>query len=393
MERLKIILQIVAFVIFSLQMIFAIQKYNAAPTMVSESSKTISNLDKPMLVVICKLNQFDYARARSMGYKSSTPYLSGEHNNETILSWTGTQNITFNDTLNYLYSPENEKVNINLESEDALTRFMLPYGFCTVVEGKLSKLTSGDPKMLLVNLKNAGKYLAFITDIAGALQFQFHRPLTTGDSIGIEIPPDKALRKRVKYTIELTERQVNTLDGSCTNYPDQAGHTSYKDCVQEENKRRILPILGCMVPWMSAQDQCKGVLKRLPIHDHILQWIRLLYRHIYSGDYLNFPSCPLPCNLVSAHAEFLEEDEDESIGDHAILINFKETVKVETVILAYGFESLLVEIGSSLGLWLGLSVVGLFDIQLLIILRIKKAVEKWWLLHNPNIQTNGLESV
>ena len=36
--------------------------------------------------------------------------------------------------------------------------------------------------------------------------------------------------------------------------------------------------------------------------------------------------------------------------------------KVESVVLAYGFDDLLVEIGSSLGLWLGLSVVGMFDV-------------------------------
>ena len=32
------------------------------------------------------------------------------------------------------------------------------------------------------------------------------------------------------------------------------------------------------------------------------------------------------------------------------------------MVLAYGFGSLLVEIGSCLGLWLGLSIVGVFDV-------------------------------
>ena len=39
-------------------------------------------------------------------------------------------------------------------------------------------------------------------------------------------------------------------------------------------------------------------------------------------------------------------------------------VKVERIVLAYGFTDLLVEIGSCLGLWLGLSVVGIFDLVL-----------------------------
>ena len=43
-----------------------------------------------------------------------------------------------------------------------------------------------------------------------------------------------------------------------------------------------------------------------------------------------------------------------------------------TKVLAYDFSQLLVEIGSSLGLWLGLSVVGMLDVVVLIVLRIKK---------------------
>ena len=43
-----------------------------------------------------------------------------------------------------------------------------------------------------------------------------------------------------------------------------------------------------------------------------------------------------------------------------------------TKVLAYDFSQLLVEIGSSLGLWLGLSVVGMFDLVVLMALKIEK---------------------
>ena len=284
--------------------------------------------------------------------------------------------MTFNETLNYFYPSENGEKNIYASFRDTFTRFMLPYGFCTVAEGKLTKLTSGDPKRISVYLKKAGKYSVFISDFASALHFQLHEPFINGDSISIEILPDFALRKRVRYLIELTEREVKTQDGSCTHYPDKAGRTSYLDCIEEANRRRMIPVLGCMVPWISGKDQCKGVLKRLPKHNDMLNWIRSLYRHAHSGSYFHFSPCLLPCKLVSAHAVFLRESEDESIGDHAMRINFKETVKVETVILTYGWSSLLVEIGSSLGLWLGLSVVGLFDVLMFIILRIKQALPR-----------------
>ena len=78
--------------------------------------------------------------------------------------------------------------------------------------------------------------------------------------------------------------------------------------------------------------------------------------------------------MVSAHAKFLHASESKSSKDHTIYIYFNDNVKIETVLLAYGMNSLLVEIGSSLGLWLGLSVVGLFDVLLAIIQKIRQVV-------------------
>ena len=55
-----------------------------------------------------------------------------------------------------------------------------------------------------------------------------------------------------------------------------------------------------------------------------------------------------------------------------IELHFDETIKIENIVEAYDFGSLLVEVGSSLGLWLGLSVVGLFDVILNIFSGIKQ---------------------
>ena len=50
---------------------------------------------------------------------------------------------------------------------------------------------------------------------------------------------------------------------------------------------------------------------------------------------------------------------------------FEETIEVGMVVYAYDFVSLLVEMSSSLGLWLGLSVLGVFDILVLTAVKIK----------------------
>ena len=77
---LKTLIQWAAFVIFAVQMIFAVQKYQQKPTVSSLGTKHLSELNKVIHVVVCKISQFDYARARSIGYDSQIEFFSGQLN-------------------------------------------------------------------------------------------------------------------------------------------------------------------------------------------------------------------------------------------------------------------------------------------------------------------------
>ena len=247
-KKLKVILQFVAFIIFVWQMKSALLKYKDAPTMVTVGSKSISKLDKPLIVTICRTSQFDYARSPLLGYNLMQPFLRGEHNSNKIITWTGTGNWTLNETINFLYQSGTLEENV-FTRVNTTTKFVVPFGVCTVSKGKPSKLLWDTS--FTFNIKKEGQYMVYITDEASDLHFQIQRPLTTGDKMVIDIPCNTTMQLIAYYSVELTERQVKTRDGSCSEYPDQAGYASYQDCVEDENRRRILPILGCMVPWMS----------------------------------------------------------------------------------------------------------------------------------------------
>ena len=52
-----------------------------------------------------------------------------------------------------------------------------------------------------------------------------------------------------------------TDDGSCVDYPNPK-YASYSKCVEAELREKILPALGCMVPWMTKKDQCSRQSQR-----------------------------------------------------------------------------------------------------------------------------------
>ena len=146
----------------------------------------------------------------------------------------------------------------------------------------------------------------------------------------------------------------------------------YSDCVNEESYQKILSVLGCMVPWMSDRNQCKGPVQRLTKHENLIKWLMMNYKNSKTGFHYKSLACPLPCTLLSAHSKYIRSSNHDK---NKLVLYIEDRVRVESVALAYGWDSLLVEIGSCLGLWLGLSVVGLYDFLVLAVEKIRSTIK------------------
>ena len=134
-------------------------------------------------------------------------------------------------------------------------------------------------------------------------------------------------------------------------------------------------MLGCMVPWMAQPNSCQGPFQRLPEHEALLNWIFVMVLNSIGGKQYESKKCPLPCKILSVKSTFLQtEGLPEGDANYFILF-FSNDVQVRRIVLAYGLDDLLVEVGSCLGLWLGLSVVGVFDIMVLTLIQLKMAVQ------------------
>ena len=76
-------------------------------------------------------------------------------------------------------------------------------------------------------------------------------------------------------------------------------------------------------------------------------------------------TCLRPCQEVKAISKLKNWEQlstDYSVKLTGINLNFRQSVKVTTHHKAYGLFDLIVDVGSSLGLWIGLSALGMFDL-------------------------------
>ena len=261
-EHMKKSVQMVALVIFVVQMALALQKYFEQPLMSSPSTKTLSTLQRPIAVTVCKTSPFDYAYSEELSYMSPNQgnFFRGNISNSSFLSWSGPDgDMTFDETVSALYNSSLENVQF-LKNENVTTKFLLRNGVCKVFLG------NPDP-FVRINIEERLDYTVTVTDPAAAPQFRMSDHLMSGDTI--QIKTDSTSKVIVVYRIQLKETSIETGDSSCIEYPNEE-HASYADCVDDELEKRILPVLGCMVPWISRKNQCDGLIPRLPIYEDLM---------------------------------------------------------------------------------------------------------------------------
>ena len=347
-------------------MIFALEKYLDQPHLSLPGSKKLSE-EMSILVSVCKTSQFDWAELIGLSYKNFGAFYKGQINDTNFLSWSGHYgNMTYNETLNTLLSSGVEHIHFDQNIEALEIKLLLPHGVCKLFRGNTGM------KSMLIYIGERSDYTVTVTDPAAAVNFRLADHMMTGDIIMVKT--DLASKVVVNYLIQLTETSIETGDGSCTDYPNEQYET-YADCVEKELENKILPVLGCMVPWISRNKMCSGLIPKLQMHNDLTD---MLYSFIISsltGQAHHYDNCRPPCKKLSAHSKYLSTRVSQSSNDR-IYINFDENIKVERIVLAYGLDTFLVEIGSALGLWLGLSVIGVFDVLVTPFIKLQLLLQK-----------------
>ena len=347
--------------------------------MITGETKSVWSLNSPIRISICKIGQFDVNN--ELGVSNENHYYKGQLTNGTFISWMGLGgNLTANETINVLFPFDGEYMRLS-NGEKSVGKVsnttVLPNGRCKQFEGLPSGLLvlkgnfKNDIQLFLKDILVGSEYFVFVSDPAASPHFQLPKPLLSG----VKVKAKAANYSKVYYySLVLTEKKMELNDGSCVDYPDAAGHESYADCVEEENQRKILPVLGCMPPWLSDTLPCnQPILKSTDELKRIQKWIFSIFSKSKTSFYYEAESCTLPCTQIAVHTTLQDIKHVGQAKTFSLKFNMfvDEIVKVERIGLAYGTVDLLVEVGSCLGLWLGLSVVGIFDILVVVLVKIR----------------------
>ena len=147
---------------------------------------------------------------------------------------------------------------------------------------------------------------------------------------------------------------------SCTDY--ERLNSSYGQCIGNIMSESLFQCFGCLPPWFPSKIgiTCESE-KAVAIQDtatckNVYEEIKSLF---LGRDLKMFKPCLPPCLKMSLQLKQISRSFGKRYGRLSILIS--EGVDVVKDTYSYDLFNLVVDIGSSLGLWLGLSALNIFD--------------------------------
>ena len=371
----KLFFQAVSFIIFAYQSILAVQKFSMANFIPSMETVDISEAKLPAIFICLKDTDILMSNFEEQGYWSHFRFRYGDVDNQAgSVSWEGNNSMPYKNLTSHVYSSAyktymaiagNPSENWNFPGDGmslgkGMSEIFTAFdGTCVRVEiNATNNIPSGPFDVNIISFDNVQIFLA---DPKTSLFYKINTDSMTGDTIESEKGSEKS------YLVDFEEIHWMEESGECTIYGEGAEFRSLADCVANEQEQIFKPLLGCQVPWLAAPDDpniCKG---RVPLtydeKQNFVSELRSVSTNIKKMMIADqFKSCLKPCQELKAHSKLRSNEQGEMM--QMTVLSFQKRVKVTKYLKAYGLFDLVVEAGSSLGLWIGLSAIGVFDLLL-----------------------------
>ena len=370
-KLLNYIIVTAATAIFCYQTGVAILKLNSGPTMIMSD---VIEIEDPRVrlpvITVCKVKQyphgehvnddlvFDSAAFLNLHWlrnHSDSTFSLGKHLN---LSYLEMMTKFSSQPQNYLGFLQRKR---KIKSRKTVIQ---PYGLCF-------ELTDYQPTAMLTAKfqkwnHTQEKYDIFITDSRLKTYLGPEYTSQFGDKIEITFGKDYGFAVKLKIE-DLTDPYAYN---NC--FSDKEKGESFKDCVDRELTTDLLPELGCIPPWLSPNNQCDGIYeKRSNLLQSFLEGGSVYENYTAPNKYRDLNKAQKTCQKPCLKTYIFTEKTSEEMADmthYFVVLRFKSDVVFNKKVVAYDLFNFVVDVGSSLGLWLGLSILsisnGILQLQL-----------------------------
>jgi hypothetical protein len=346
---------------------------------VVDSTKRLHIVDiEPLLITICPLDQWNETKVHEFGYVNTFNLLQGlgHGHKKKFVGWGDQHNLTFDELVgkvtnfNLINHSWNGSVNDKLVDVNYEIRFYPKHGYCYDL---VNLTTSGEVQIWTDNpeFKEAQVY---ITD----------RKLRTRNTVHAESHwGSKIILKNGYLEYDIKTEQLSHFDPRNPDDCKKYDNDDYEKCVDEEFEKFWIQLINCNPPWLSSNDQCDSVMN---INQTTVDSVRVKTYHFVMFVYLMkynptvaetlMKTCKKACTVANSIIYGKEEEHDSNDTLAGIMLNFNDQVEFTTKTLAYGPYHFLIDMGSSLGLWFGLSVFGITDLGIKVFQWIKNTKQE-----------------
>ncbi len=307
-------------------------------------------------IYICEDQQIDYKQLREIGYQFMGTLLAGEISSSSRITWRGKNgNLSFTEIQNSVF--KNDYSKLETIHDRAEKMFILPYGFCFKLSKSIEdRVTNMKRSTLLIDDPYKGNKLR-MTEL-GIVNFG---------------PTGKETFDSSVIGIEYNLFDSSLQDGkTCKDYEKE--NTTYGDCFINVLRTQLLELYDCLPPWFPDNNGviCEDNIK-ITVHDKtLMNKTKQDFAKIVDGRKINAnDKCMKPCKALKASIKktlHITTRLEKTILTYEIL----NSVTVHRDMYESDFFDLLVNLGSALGLWLGMSALCIFDFILIIYNKIIK---------------------
>ena len=390
LDIIRIMFQILCLAVFVYQTVTFLQRYHESPTIITTSQKTWDESYRPRLF-ICESKLFNITQSRQLGYQWYRSLLAGDVNGlDNSISWKGKYNSTWSELETLILNITNKNTEHieffeQINEKIIILKHLLPFAVCNEIIDFRQQLYIGLKKDVSVYLVDPHR-------------FTNHRLNTLsmiGDNIAVPEFVNNSHSTSLSVNIKTTVSEKRTDRGYCNDYQSVTG---YSKCVENGYMSLFNKVLGCVPPWFRHESNESMITCTSHINYKDEQSATEVKAQLYNinvdaqfmkGSKFESDLCLPPCQQLIYNVE-LAKHEKGSYDHNWINIKFAEVIDIETEINGYDSFRLIIELGSSLGLWLGLCIIGIFDLIITAVLKLQGVVQR--VSGVLNIQTNHLQT-